>query len=144
MRLPDVNVLIAAFRPESPGHAVCRPWLDATVVSPLPFAISPLSLAAVVRITTGRKFYGAPSSLADAIGFCDDVAANPNCRVVEPGHRHWEIFRALCVDTNTTGSTVTDAWYAALSIEHGCEWITLDRDFARFPGLRWAPPTPPA
>ena len=29
------------------------------------------------------------------------------------------------------------AWFAALAIEHGCEWVTLDRDFERFPGLRW-------
>jgi predicted nucleic acid-binding protein len=32
---------------------------------------------------------------------------------------------------------VPDAWFAALAIEHGCEWITEDRDYARFPGLRW-------
>jgi predicted nucleic acid-binding protein len=31
---------------------------------------------------------------------------------------------------------VTDAWFAALALEHGCEWITLDRDFKRFPELR--------
>jgi predicted nucleic acid-binding protein len=37
-----------------------------------------------------------------------------------------------------------DAWYAALAIAWGCEWITLDRDYARFPGLRWQVPTAPA
>jgi hypothetical protein len=36
---------------------------------------------------------------------------------------------------------VTDAWFAALAIESGCDWITLDRDFARFPGLNWRQPT---
>ena len=35
---------------------------------------------------------------------------------------------------------VTDAWYAALAIEWGCEWITFDRDYARFPGLKWRTP----
>jgi predicted nucleic acid-binding protein len=34
-------------------------------------------------------------------------------------------------------SRVTDAWFAALAIEWGCEWITLDRDYGRFPGLKW-------
>jgi len=33
-----------------------------------------------------------------------------------------------------------DAAHAAVAIEHGALWVTLDRDFARFPGLRWAPP----
>ena len=51
-----------------------------------------------------------------------------------------DIFKRLCIETNTRGTTVTDAWYAALAIEWGCEWITLDRDYARFPGLRWRPP----
>jgi predicted nucleic acid-binding protein len=38
------------------------------------------------------------------------------------------------------GDLVADAWFAALAIESECEWITLDRDFARFPRLRWRTP----
>ena len=34
----------------------------------------------------------------------------------------------------------TDAYHAALAIEHGAEWITTDRDYARFTGLRWRHP----
>jgi len=30
------------------------------------------------------------------------------------------------------GNRVPDAWFAALAIEGGCEWITTDRDYARF------------
>jgi predicted nucleic acid-binding protein len=40
----------------------------------------------------------------------------------------------------TRGPRVSDAWFAALAIEWGCEWITLDRDYARFPGLAWQVP----
>ncbi|MFZ2066392.1 MAG: PIN domain-containing protein [Xanthobacteraceae bacterium] len=68
------------------------------------------------------------------------LLGQPNCQIIEPADRHWDIFRRLCIDTNTRGSTVSDAWYAALAIESGCEWITLDHDFARFPGLRWRLP----
>lgn len=144
MILPDVNILVNAFRPESPQHSTCRRWLDETVMGQAAFAISKLSLAALVRITTGAKFYGAPSSIVDAVGFCEDILANPNCFVIEPGSRHWRIFCELLNDTRTSGPRVTDAWYAALAIEHGCEWITLDRDFARFTGLRWSAPSLPA
>jgi predicted nucleic acid-binding protein len=35
---------------------------------------------------------------------------------------------------------VSDAFDAALAIELGAEWITADRDYARFPGLRWRHP----
>lgn len=82
-----------------------------------------------------------PTSLDVAFGFCDDLLSQPHCRVVEPGEDHWRIFERLCRDTETRGPRVTDAWLAALAIEHGCEWITLDRDFARFPGLKWRTPS---
>jgi toxin-antitoxin system PIN domain toxin len=96
-----------------------------------------LVLAAVVRITTNPRAYRMPSTLDEAFSFCEYLREQPNCQIVEPGERHWGIFKRLCTDTDTRGSRVTDAWFAALAIEWGCEWITLDRDFARFPGLRW-------
>ena len=43
-------------------------------------------------------------------------------------------------DAETRGNLIPDAWFAALAIESGCEWITLDRDFARFKELRWSRP----
>ena len=35
---------------------------------------------------------------------------------------------------------MSDAYHAALALEHGAELLTADRDFARFPGLRWRHP----
>jgi uncharacterized protein len=141
MMLSDVNVLICAFRVDAPRHAVCKSWLDSVVLSDEHFGLSPLALAALVRVTTNRRVYVEPSSLDEAFRFCANLLGQPHCQVVEPGARHWEIFKRLCIETNTRGPTVTDAWYAALAIEWGCEWITFDRDYARFPGLRWRSPT---
>ena len=140
MILPDVNVLIYAFRKDMPQHATCRAWLDRVILDDAPFGLSPQVLAAVVRITTNSRSYPAPSSLDDAIGYCDDLLGQPHCQIVEPGERHWGVFKRLCVETDTRGPRVTDAWYAALAIEWGCEWITFDRDYARFPGLKWSLP----
>jgi len=140
MMLPDVNVLIFAFRAETSQHEICRRWLKSVVEGDGRFAVSTLALSALVRVTTNARSYPRPSSLASALGFCDDVLSLPNCQVVEPGDRHWGIFSRLCIDAGIRGPMVTDAWYAALAIEWGCEWITLDRDFARFPGLRWRTP----
>ena len=138
--LPDVNVLLHAFRRDVPQHAVCKPWLDKVVRYDAAFALSRLALSAVVRISTGPRAYVVPSSLEEAFGFCDDLVRQPNCVLVEPGERHWPIFERLCRETGTRGPRVTDAWFAALAIEHGCEWVTLDRDFARFSGLKWGVP----
>jgi toxin-antitoxin system PIN domain toxin len=143
MILPDVNVLIYAFRKDVPLHALCRPWLDLVITSDARFGVSPLTLSAVVRITTDPRIYDHPSRLDEAFGFCEDLLGQVHCQVVEPGDRHWQIFGRLCLETGTRGRRVSDAWYAALAIEWGCEWITLDRDFARFPGLKWRAPESP-
>lgn len=141
MILPDVNVLIYAFRSDVPEHALCRPWLNKVILGDARFGISPLILGAVVRITTAPRFQPSRSTPEDAFGFCEDLLQQPHCQIVEPGDRHWGIFKRLCLDANVKGPLVTDAWYAALAIEWGCEWITLDADFARFPGLKSSAPT---
>lgn len=38
------------------------------------------------------------------------------------------------------GNVIADAYLAALALESGSDWITTDRDYARFPGLRWRHP----
>src|SRR5262249_55056325 len=141
MILPDVNVLIYAFRKDVPQHPESRRWLLGVVEGDAPFGVSPAALGALVRITTNPRAYKVPSGVDEAFGFCDDLLGQPHCQIVEPGERHWAIFRRLCVEADTRGSRVTDAWFAALAIESGCEWITYDRDFARFPGLAWRVPT---
>jgi toxin-antitoxin system PIN domain toxin len=144
MILPDVNVLIYAFRQDVPQHALCRPWLTSVISGDVRFGMSPMVLAAVVRIATNPRSHRIPSPIEEALAFCDNLLGQPHCQVVEPGERHWEIFKRLCIDSDTRGPRVTDAWFAALAIEWGCEWVTLDRDFARFPGLKWQVPAAPA
>jgi toxin-antitoxin system PIN domain toxin len=137
MIIPDVNVLVYAFRTDVREHEVSRDWLLRTVSGDARFGVSPLALNAVVRITTDSRIFRAPSTPEEVFAFCDHLLGQPHCEVVEPGQRHWVIFKKLCLETNTRGPRVTDAWFAALAIEWGCEWITFDGDFARFPGLRW-------
>src|ERR1700731_3886612 len=122
MILPDVNVLIYAFRRDLPQHGVCHPWLATVVSDDARFGLSPTVLSAVVRITTNGRAFRTPSAIEEAFGFCEDLFGQPHSQIVEPGERHWDIFRRLRIDTDTRGSRVTDAWFAALAIEWGCEW----------------------
>lgn len=48
--------------------------------------------------------------------------------------------RRLCREAGARGNLVPDAYLAALAIESGSEWITMDRNFSRFKGLRWRHP----
>lgn len=140
MILPDVNILIHAFRRDSTRHPECKPWLDHVVAGDAQFGLSPLALAALVRISTNPRVFREPSPGGEAFAFCNALLSQPNCERIVPGERHWSIFERLARETATRGPRITDAWFAALAIEQGCTWITYDRDYARFPGLDWREP----
>ena len=89
MILPDVNVLIYAFRKDVPQYELCRAWLNSVVAGETRFGVSLLALSAVVRVTTNTRIYREPSTFEDAFGFCEDLLAQPHCHVVVPGERHW-------------------------------------------------------
>lgn len=137
MILPDVSVLIYAFRPESAAHAEFRDWLDSVVNGEMAYGISPQVMSSFIRIVTHPRIYAHPSSLEQAARFSSLLLGQSHCQILQPGARHWGIFLDLCAKSRATGNLVQDAWFAALAIEHGCEWITEDRDYARFAGLRW-------
>lgn len=137
----DVNVLVNAHFAGQPHHSAARAVIDDLVHGSAPFGISELVLSGFVRIVTNpRAFAGRASTLHDALAACDDLTSRPNARRLRAGDRHWPIFTDLCERTEARAGLVSDAYHAALAIEHGCEWITFDRDFARFPGLRWRSP----
>ena len=140
MILTDVNVLTYAFRPDSARHTEYRAWLRRLLEGPNAYGVAPQALASVVRICTHPGIFKQPSRLDRALAFCDDMLAPAHATVVQPGDRHWWLFRDLCEASHATGNLVQDAWFAALAIEHGCEWITTDRDYDTFPGLRWRRP----
>ena len=139
MQLPDVNILVYAHRQDSPHHGACVHWLETLINSDEAFAMSELVLSGFLRIVTHQKIFDPPSSLQDACSFIEQIRSQPNCVIVAPQQRHWDIFRKLCEQVNARGNLVPDAYHAALAIESGSEWITMDHDFSRFSGLRWSP-----
>lgn len=140
MILTDVNVLIYAFRSDSQNHFRYRDWLESVINGPEAYAVAPQILCSFIRITTHRRIYVRPSRLEHALAFARVLFEQPRAMLVSPGEDHWRIFEKLCADSAATGNLIQDAWFAALAIESGCEWITVDRDYARFKGLRWRPP----
>jgi toxin-antitoxin system PIN domain toxin len=140
MRLVDVNVLVYAHRLDTPRHQDYADWLGQLVADQEPYGFSELVLSGFLRVVTNPKVFKQPTPLERAIDFAEVLRAQPNCVPVEPGRRHWGIFTQLCRAAGVKGNLVPDAYLAALAIESGCEWITTDRDFSRFPGLRWRHP----
>ena len=140
MRLFDVNVLVNAYREDAAHHEPCRAIVEDALASPAAFGVSSLVLSGFLRVVTHRRVFRTPSSLVDAIEFLDVLAGAPQAVPITPGPRHWDIFTGLCLGARATGNLVPDAYLAAIAIESGCDLVTTDRDFARFPGLSWTDP----
>lgn len=121
-------------------HAAFRKWLTSTVNGDAAYGLSELVLSSFVRVVTNPRVFSTPSLLDEAVAAAQVLRTRPNCLLVSPGPRHWDIFVTLCRDVGAKGDLVADAYLAALAIEVGAEWITTDRDFSRFPGLRWRYP----
>ena len=140
MILPDVNVLVYAHREECERHIEYRRWLEELWAAPSTFGISDLVLSSCLRILTHPRVFAMPTPVELALRYVNQIRQQSNCIVISPGARHWTIFSNLCHKTRARGNLVTDAYLAALAIESGAEWVTTDRDFARFPGLNWRHP----
>lgn len=140
MVLIDVNVLVYAHRAEAQDHIAYRRWMESCVTSDQAFGLCDPVLAAFLRIVTHPRIFKVPTPWDEALHAVATLRAQPNCIVLAPGPRHWEVFVRLCRAAAVKGNLVPDAYFAALAIESGSEWITTDRDYARFAGLRWRHP----
>src|SRR6202167_3702048 len=140
MILIDVNILVYASRPDSFNHSRYMGWLQDALNSEEICGLSELALAGMVRIVTHPQIYPKPTPVELALKFAQELRDDEGTAIISAGPHHWDIFAGLCRSSGAKGNLVSDAYFAALAIESGAEWITADRDFSRFPGLRWRHP----
>ncbi|WP_102141638.1 type II toxin-antitoxin system VapC family toxin [Mycobacterium hubeiense] len=140
MLVLDVNVCVYAIREDSPEHERYRDWVEAVLRGDEPVGMSELVLSAAIRLITNHRVFRQPSTTAQALEACSALRSAPAAVPLRPGPRHWAIFESLCAEVGAKANTVPDAFHAALAMENGATWITTDRSFARFPGLRWRLP----
>jgi toxin-antitoxin system PIN domain toxin len=144
--LPDVNLLIHAYNPESPLHPAARTWWEECLNGPKPVFLAWVVALGFLRLTTHRRLSDRPLSARRACEIVELWLARPQVAILNPGDRHARILFELIGHLGTAGNLTTDAHLAALAIEHQVELRSTDADFARFPGLRWQNPlkkTPP-
>jgi len=136
MMLMDTNILVYAHRAEASQHAEYRDWLADLVNGPEPYAVADFALMGMIRIVTSPRIYSDPTPPGIALTFAELVRGQPHAIIVAPGGRFWSIFKDLCDAVGARGNLIPDVYLAALAIEHGCEFVTADSDFKKFPGLR--------
>lgn len=140
MTVVDANLLIYAYDTGSPQHPAARRWLERAFSSPERIALPVQTIAAFLRITTHRRLPRSRRTLQQALGIVDSWLALPQVELLLPSDRHWPLLRQMLLEGEAAGDLVTDAQLAAAAMEIGAVVQTNDRDFSRFPGLRWKNP----
>lgn len=136
----DANLLIYSYNVATSFHPVARQWLGEAFSDEERVGIPFQSILAFIRVSTNMNLPGTRSTMAASLATVDSWLALANVRVLNPGSEHWRIFEELCLAAGATGDLATDAHIAALAIENDAMLCSVDRDFARFPGLQWRNP----
>lgn len=140
MKVPDLNLLMYAVDRQAPIHERAAEWWNATLSGTETVGLAWSVLLGFVRLTTNPRVVRSPLDADAALDHVDRWLAHEITTVVEPTVRHAALLRDLLAPTGTGGNLVADAHLAAIAIEHGADLCSADRDFARFPGLRWINP----
>jgi len=140
MIAPDANLLIYAHDPVSPFHRESRTWLEDLFSGSEPVGIPILSIHSFLRFVTNPKLASTPITFSQGWTLVNLWLDLPDVSILYPGHRHWQILQQLGKEVRLHGNLITDAAIAAIAQEHGATVHTNDRDFARFPNLRWHNP----
>jgi len=140
MILVDANILLYAEDQTSPRHEKARTWWDAQLSGDMPVCLCWTVLSAFVRIGTNPRVFEHPLSLDQALARVQSWMDQPCTRLVNPTEHHWTVFQKMLLKGQAVANLVTDAHLAALAVEHGCELISTDADFSRFPGVKWRNP----
>jgi toxin-antitoxin system PIN domain toxin len=136
----DANVLLYAYDSTSSQHEKARHWVERTFSEETPVGLPWPTVSAFLRIITNPRLPGDRFTVQEAVQIIDQWLNQPNVRLLAPGEDHWPLLRQMIVDGQAQGPLISDAQLAALTIEYGGVLHTTDRDFARFPGLRWLNP----
>ena len=136
MLLPDVNVLLAAFRSDHVHHRSAREFVEEARAGTVVIGLSDVALAGVVRLATNGRVFVRPETTAAVLHYLD-VLLEPPGQLLRAGATHWSRFATLCRELGLRGNLVPDAYLAALALEQGAQLVTFDRGFGRYPGLRW-------
>lgn len=142
MKVLDVNVVLPAHRADHPDHTVARPWLEQLWAQGDQFTVPWLVWWSFLRVATNRRVFATPTPVREAERFIEAVRAQPGhlaLDAVPDGHLHR--LCSICESGQAIGDLVPDAVLATLAVDCGGEVVSFDRDFGRFPELRWTVPT---
>jgi toxin-antitoxin system PIN domain toxin len=136
----DASLLIYSYDTDSPHHKKSRAWVEKIFSDIEPVGLPWQTVSAFLRVITNRRLPGSRLTVEQAAEIVEEWLEQPNVRIIVAGDDHWSVLKRMIVEGRASGPLVSDAELVALTVEYGGVLYTADRDFARFPGLRWKNP----
>ena len=124
-----------------PEHERARGWMGSALTDIPVVGIPWPSVLAFLRISTHPRALERPLDIGTAWSVAQEWLSRPNVSAPAPTDRHADLLGQLLISGRAAANHTTDAHLAALAIEWGLVLVSPDRDFARYPGLRWHDPS---
>ncbi len=140
MILPDINLLLYAYNPQTPQHVRAATWWESVMGGEELIGLPDEVSLGFVRIATNPKLGEACVSLEKARAVIEDWLALPHLRVLVPGADHFAKVLDLTQRAMGRGPLISDATLAVYALENRATLHSNDTDFARFPELDWVNP----
>lgn len=135
MILWDVNILVYAFRSDSPFHATARQRVVDALHREEPFLFLNEIALSFLRIVTNPRIFKQPSTLENAWGFLGVLEESPSVQRSRQDDMTFGIFKHLSLVQRATGNSLPDTWLAASAIRHNARLLTADRGFLSIAAL---------
>jgi hypothetical protein len=138
--IPDINLLVYAHNDRASEHASAKIWWEQCLNGSTPVGLPWVSAMGFLRLMTHPRVLVEPMPVSGAIHQVRSWIDQPPVRLLQPGTRFPALYFGYLEALGTGGNLTTDAWLAALAVEHQATLHSNDGDFSRFPGLRWLNP----
>lgn len=140
MIVPDINLLVYAYNAEDRKHEKAKIWWENLLNGTEPVGLSWVVMSGFLRLMTHPRVLEKPMPVSRATEHVRTWLELPSVLTLEPGKRFPSLFLGFMDSSGAGGNLTTDAYLAALSVEHQAELHSNDPDFNRFSGLRWKNP----
>ena len=132
--LPDVNIWVALSDDQHLHHPAASAYWSSQRGDLSAFC--GVTLLGMLRILTlPSAMNGNPFTPSEAIARFREFSSLPDVTFLEDSPLIAPRVEAWSRQPIFTKKLWTDAWIAALALEHGCRVVSFDTDFAKFPGL---------
>ena len=137
----DTNLLVYSQRQESKFFESASACLRQLAEGDTDWAIPWPCIHEFLGVVTHPRILKPPTPLKLALEQVESWMESPNLMVLSETSGYWEHLHEIVIAGNVSGARIHDARIAALCSFHGVDELwSADRDFSRFPRLKFRNP----